>query len=64
MRVLKHDFKSVVDKTQAPLQQFQSHVDLLIIGGGCIGSAIAYMFKERTPREALKVMIVEKDPSV
>lgn len=62
-RILKHDILSLFIP-QKPLLEFSSHVDICIIGGGIVGSAIAYMIKERTPREALKVMVIEKDPTV
>lgn len=39
---------------------FPSHVDVLIIGGGAIGSSIAYFLKDRA-REGLRIAVVEKD---
>lgn len=41
---------------------FQSHCDVLIIGGGGIGSSIAYWLKSRA-NDALNVVVVEKDPT-
>lgn len=39
------------------------HVDILIIGGGAIGSSIAYWIKQRT-RGGANVAVVEKDLTV
>lgn len=39
---------------------FPNHCDVLIIGGGAIGSSIAYFLKERA-REGLRIAVVEKD---
>lgn len=41
---------------------FQTHCDVLVIGGGGIGSSIAYWLKERAS-EGLNVVVVEKDPT-
>lgn len=41
---------------------FQTHCDVLVIGGGGIGSSIAYWLKKRAG-EGLNVVVVEKDPT-
>ncbi|CRK94290.1 CLUMA_CG007805, isoform A, partial [Clunio marinus] len=41
---------------------FQTHCDVLVIGGGGIGSSIAYWLKKRAA-EGLNVVVVEKDPT-
>lgn len=41
---------------------FQHHCDVLVIGGGGIGSSIAYWIK-RKASEGVNVVVVEKDPT-
>lgn len=41
---------------------FQSHCDVLIIGGGGIGSSIAHWLKKKA-HDGLSVVVVEKDPT-
>lgn len=43
--------------------QFQTHCDVLVIGGGGIGSSTAYWLKQRA-RNGLNVVVVEKDETV
>lgn len=38
--------------------------DVLIIGGGAIGSSIAYWLKQKVYREEFNVVVIEKDPTV
>lgn len=42
---------------------FQTHCDVLVIGGGGVGSSIAYWLKQRA-RDGLNVVVVEKDSTV
>lgn len=43
--------------------EFQSHCDVLIIGGGGVGASIAYWLKKRA-FSGLNVVVLEKDCTV
>lgn len=49
------------DHPEAPI--FPNHCDIVIIGGGVVGSACAYFLK-KAGKEDFRVVVVEKDPSV
>lgn len=53
---------SFFSKDERP-ENLPGHCDVLIIGGGCMGSSIAYWLKQRA-LEGLKIVVVEKDPTV
>ena len=42
---------------------WQSHSDVLIIGGGVVGSSIAFFLEESFPG-AMNITVLEKDPTV
>ena len=44
-------------------EEFQTHCDVLVIGGGGVGSSVAYWLK-RQARNGLNVVVVERDNTV
>uniref|UniRef100_A0A1B6F2Q8 FAD-dependent oxidoreductase domain-containing protein 1 n=1 Tax=Cuerna arida TaxID=1464854 RepID=A0A1B6F2Q8_9HEMI len=71
MRILKSDMKYLIKlidgdatvENLRPTNQFPNHCDVLIVGGGVIGSSIAYWLKQRA-LSGLHVVVLEKDASV
>uniref|UniRef100_A0A6B2ECZ6 FAD-dependent oxidoreductase domain-containing protein 1 n=1 Tax=Phlebotomus kandelakii TaxID=1109342 RepID=A0A6B2ECZ6_9DIPT len=55
------ELEEYLNKYRQP-EIFPEHCDVLIIGGGGMGSSIAYWLKKEA-REGLNVVVVEKDPS-
>lgn len=43
------------------IRGFPKHADIVIIGGGAIGSSVAYWLKEKSGFEGLRVVVIEKD---
>ncbi|XP_019864869.1 FAD-dependent oxidoreductase domain-containing protein 1 [Aethina tumida] len=66
-RILREDLtrkkKSVVNRSDELTNLFPSHADIVIIGGGAVGSSVAYWLKEKTNAHALRIVVLEKDPS-
>lgn len=67
VRILSEDFKNLtnIKEYNKKIQNlFPSHADVVIIGGGAMGSSIAYWLKEKTGKEGLDIIVLEKDPTV
>ncbi|CAH0557727.1 unnamed protein product [Brassicogethes aeneus] len=67
-RVLKDDLSRKKQQLMQPTTSgvanvFPSHADIVIIGGGAVGSSIAYWLKQKTNADALKIVVVERDPT-
>lgn len=68
-RFLKRDIDSVVKVISSPFANhedgnvYPKTVDILIVGGGVIGSSIAYWIQNKC-RDGLSIAVVEKDPLV
>ncbi|GAB0100108.1 FAD-dependent oxidoreductase domain-containing protein 1 [Sergentomyia squamirostris] len=55
------ELEEYLEKYRRP-EIFPEHCDVLIVGGGAMGSSIAYWLKKEA-REGLSVVVVEKDPT-
>lgn len=68
-RFLKRDINEVMKKLNDPFDQYEDDklfpktVDVLIVGGGVIGSSIAYWLQNKC-RDGLTVAVIDKDFSV
>lgn len=52
-----------VDEWGIDSTDFPSHVDIAIIGGGAMGSSVAYWLKKMSG-EAFSIVVIEKDSKV
>lgn len=60
-KVPLHAFDNFIENRE-DIRQFQTHCDVLIIGGGAIGASIAYWIKKKA-HDGLNVVVLEKDPT-
>lgn len=64
LKIIGNDIKlGTKYNSDIPLDRFPRYCDVAVIGGGAMGSSIAYWLKERT-RKGLNVVVIEKDPTV
>lgn len=67
IRILTDDVKSLTSLkryNERIENLFPKHVDVVIIGGGAVGSSVAYWLKEKTGKDAISVVVLEKDSTV
>jgi len=68
-RFIKRDINELWKRANDPFQQYEDNkifpktVDILIVGGGVIGSSIAYWLQNKC-RDGITIAVVEKDLSV
>lgn len=68
LRILRNDLKLLnfhnKENRSTALSVFPRYADIVIIGGGAIGSSIAYFLKHKTGIKGVNVVVVEKDQTV
>lgn len=64
--IIKKDVEAMFSPSKGGVDRnmpsISTHCDVLVVGGGVIGSSIAYWLKQRTPK-AINVVVVERDPT-
>lgn len=66
LRILGDDLKNVFtpDRSSTKHNVFPNQVDIVVIGGGAMGSSIAYWLKEKSSKEGITIAVIEKDLTV
>ncbi|KAL3282084.1 hypothetical protein HHI36_005283 [Cryptolaemus montrouzieri] len=67
LKVLGNDFKALSPNFQESqlkaLESFPSYTDVLVIGGGIMGTSIAYWLREKSGNKGVETTVIEKDPT-
>ncbi len=61
--LLKQEAKAAMEGKEMPAVPVPRETDICIIGGGAIGSSVAYWLKQRNP-VGFNCTVVERDPTV
>lgn len=69
IRILASDVKKTFSKIKnikrpQIVNAIPTHTDVLIVGGGAMGSSIAYWLKEKTNFDSFNLVVLEKDLTV
>ena len=63
-RDLKKYFKESISRVLSPEADIPRSTDLVIVGGGLVGSAVAFFTAHKQSKKERDILVIEKDPMV
>lgn len=63
-RDLKKYFKESISRVLSPEADIPRSTDLVIVGGGLVGSAVAFFTAHKQTKKERDILVIEKDPMV